>query len=112
MSYIAEDDNDATAERNEGAHQFFYFSRGGTDQLPTTLDGRHLIRILKFTVERTISRHSPRLLSRCFGIVCYQAVGLTHSMRKPTAAVDWSLPCGYLPGGLFRGGIMVEGFMG
>ena len=51
--------------RNEGPHHFFYLTRGVTDQLAMTLDCRHLIpvfvfifRLLKFTVERTISCHS------------------------------------------------------
>src|ERR1700681_2943597 len=63
MFYITKVDNDATAKRNEGPHQFFYLTRGVTDQLAMTLDCRHLIpvfifRLLKFTVERTISCHS------------------------------------------------------
>src|ERR1022692_838261 len=65
MFYITNVDNDATAKRNEGSHQFFYLTRGVTDQLAMTLDCRHLIpvfilifRLLKFTVERTISCHS------------------------------------------------------
>src|ERR1700693_6216386 len=65
MFYIAKVDNDATTKRNEGPHQFFYLTRGVTDQVAMTLDCRHLIpvfilifRLLKFTVERTISCHS------------------------------------------------------
>jgi len=65
MFYIAKVDNDATAEKDEGSHQFFYLSRSVTDQFPMTLDCRHLIpifvftfRLFKFTVERTISSHS------------------------------------------------------
>src|ERR1700693_3274023 len=65
MFYIAKVDNDATAKRNEGPHQFFYLTRGATDQVAMTLDCRQLIpvfififRLLKFTVERTISCHS------------------------------------------------------
>src|ERR1700687_2234712 len=65
MFYIAKVDNDATAKRNEGPHQFFYLTSGVTDQVAMTLDCRHLIpvfififRLLKFPVERTISCHS------------------------------------------------------
>jgi hypothetical protein len=71
MFYMTKVDNDATAKRNEGPHQFFYLTRGVTDQLAMTLDCRHLIlvfilRLLKFTVERTISCHSSALsFSRC-----------------------------------------------
>src|ERR1019366_7172463 len=63
MFYITKVDNDATAKKNEGPHQFFYLTRGVTDQLAMTLDCRHLIpvfifRLLKFIMERTISYHS------------------------------------------------------
>src|SRR5450759_4175192 len=63
MFYITKVDNDATAKRNEGPHQFFYLTRGVTNQLAMTLDCRHLMpvfifRLLKFIVERTISCHS------------------------------------------------------
>src|SRR5271166_3876302 len=66
MSYIAKVDNDAAAKRNEGPHQFFYLTRGSaTDQLATALDCHHrfsvvifIFRLLKFTVERTVSCHS------------------------------------------------------
>src|SRR6202040_1003332 len=58
-------DNDAAAKKDEGPHHFFYLARGVTDHLAMTLDCRHLIpvfvfifRLLKFTVERTISCHS------------------------------------------------------
>src|ERR1035441_7349570 len=64
MSYITNVDNDATAKRDEGPHQFFYLTRSDADQIAMTLDGRHLIpvfififRLLKFTVEQTISCH-------------------------------------------------------
>src|ERR1019366_5901523 len=59
MFYTTKVDNDATAKRDEGPHQFFYLTRGVTDQLAMTLDCRHLIpvfififRLLKFTVLR------------------------------------------------------------
>src|ERR1700730_8762841 len=65
MFYITKVDNDPTAKRNEWPHQFFYLTRGATDQFAMTLDCRHLIpvfificRLLKYTVERTISCHS------------------------------------------------------
>jgi hypothetical protein len=57
MFYITKVDNDATAKRNEGPYQFFYLTRGVTDQIAMTLDCRHLVpvfififRLLKFTV--------------------------------------------------------------
>jgi hypothetical protein len=64
MFYIAKVDDDATAKKDEGPHHFFYLARGVTDQLAMTLDCRHLIAVFvfifrKFTVEGTISRHSP-----------------------------------------------------
>jgi hypothetical protein len=31
MFYITKVDNDATAKKNEGPHQFFYLTRGVTD---------------------------------------------------------------------------------
>ena len=50
---------------DEGPYQLFYLTRGVSDQVAMTLDCRHLIpvfiyifRLLKFTVERTISCHS------------------------------------------------------
>src|SRR2546423_564423 len=65
MFYIAKVDNDATAQKDERPHHFFYLTRGVTDQLAMTLDCRHLIpvfvfifRLFKFAVERTISCHS------------------------------------------------------
>jgi hypothetical protein len=68
MFYIAKVDNDATAKKDEGPHHFFYLTHGITDQLAMTLDCRHLIpvfvfifRLLKFTVEGTISCHSSTL---------------------------------------------------
>src|ERR1700674_3696848 len=63
MFYITKVDNDATAKRNQGPHQFSYPTRGVTDQLAMTPDSRYLIpvfisRFLQFIVERTISCHS------------------------------------------------------
>src|SRR5271157_138758 len=65
MFYIAKVDNDATAKKDEGPHHFFYLTHRVTDQLAMTLDCRHLIpvfvfifRLLKFTVEGTVSCHS------------------------------------------------------
>jgi hypothetical protein len=70
MFYITKVDNDPTAKRNEGPHQFLYLTSGVTDQLAMALDCRHLIavsilifRLLKFTVERTISCHSSAVSS-------------------------------------------------
>jgi hypothetical protein len=70
MLYIAKVDNDATAKKDEGPHHFFYLTHGVTDQLAMTLDCRHLIavfvfifRLLKFTVEGTISYHSSAVSS-------------------------------------------------
>jgi hypothetical protein len=70
MSHIAKIDNDATAKKDEGPHDFFYLTRGVTDQLAMTSDCRHLIpvtvfifRLLKFTVEGTSSRHSSAVSS-------------------------------------------------
>ena len=37
MFYIAKVDNDATAKRNEGPHQFFYLTCGVTDQVARTV---------------------------------------------------------------------------
>ena len=70
MFYIAKVDNDATAEKDEGPHHFFYLTRGVTDQLAMTLDCRHSIPVFvfmfrfKFTVERTISCHSSAVSFR------------------------------------------------
>jgi hypothetical protein len=64
MFYIAKIDDDATAKKDEGPHHFFYLAHGVTDQLAMTLDCRHWIAVFvfifrKFTVEETISCHSP-----------------------------------------------------
>jgi hypothetical protein len=68
MFHFSKIDSDGAAQRNKGTYQFSDLTRGAADQLAVTLDRGHwiavlVLRTLKFTAERTISRHSVVSLS-------------------------------------------------